>query len=322
MAEVGPVNVLLHNFLTVTSGSEAVCIVKRDGNVFTSIIRPGSDEKIGGLTSLIRYIADVLKIDFETGYFRKSVQEISAEHWGFIFQQINPEMVLITIYDENANKRLLTAYSVYIANKVNQIMKGDLVSTEVPKSEAEMKEKMKPRNSFIFKIVIIGDAGVGKTTTTIQFAQSKFNSEYMPTIGVSIVKNEYLFGDNLVNFQIWDIAGQQYWQPMRKIYYGGSQGALILYDVTRPLSFQNVRKWHQELKEFLPNKIPQVLVANKIDLEDLRKISKAEGEALAAELNMPYFEISAKTAENLERAFSHLGELLIEDFTRKQSKKA
>lgn len=322
MAELGPVNVLLHNFLTVTSGSEAVFIVKRDGNIFTSIIRPGSDEKIGGLTSLIRYIADVLKIDFETGYFRKSVQQISAEHWSFMFQQINSEMVLITIYDESANKRLLTAYSIYIANKVDQIMKGELVSTEVPKSEAEMKEKMKPRQSYVFKVVIIGDAGVGKTTTTIQFAQSKFNSEYMPTIGVSIVKNEYIFGENLVNFQIWDIAGQPFWKQMRQIYYGGSQGALILYDVTRPPSFQNIRNWFAELNEFLPTKIPRILVANKIDLADLRKVSKAQGEELAAELNMPYFEISAKTAEGLEKAFSHLGELLIEDITKKGPKKS
>ena len=321
MAELGPVNVLLHNFLTVTSGSEAVFIVKRDGNIFTSIIRPGSDEKIGGLTSLVRYIADVLRIDFETGYFRKSVQQISAEHWGFIFQQINPEMVLITIFDEKANKRLLTAYSVYIANKVDRIMKGEFISTDVPKSEAEMKEKVKPRQVYVFKIVIIGDAGVGKTTTTIQFAHAKFESEYKPTIGVSIVKNEYLFGDNLVNFQIWDIAGQPFWKEMRRIYYGGSQGALILYDVTRPLSFQNVKKWFDELTEFLPSKIPCVLVANKIDLEDIRKISKAAGEELAADLNMPYFEISAKTAENLEKAFSHLGELLIEEIVDKEIKK-
>ena len=192
-------------------------------------------------------------------------------------------------------------------------MKGELVSMDVPQSEAEMKEIVKPRKSFVLKIVIIGDAGVGKTTTTIQFAQAKFESEYKPTIGVSIVKNEYLFGEDLVNFQIWDIAGQEFWQPMRRIYYGGTQGALILYDVTRPSSFQNVKKWVEELTEFLPKPIPCVLVANKIDLEDLRKISKEDGEELAAELNMPYIEISAKTSENLEKAFSHLGELLIMD---------
>jgi small GTP-binding protein len=318
MAELGPVNMLLHNFLEVTSGSEAVSIVKRDGTIYTSIIRPGYDENaISGLTSLIRYIADVIRIDFETGIFRKNVQQIVAERHGFIFQQINPEMILITIYGENANKRMLTAYNVYIANKLDRIMRGELVSTEVPKSEAEMKEKAKPCQTFVFKIVIIGDAGVGKTTTTIQFAHAKFESEYKPTIGVSIVKNEYLFGENLVNFQIWDIAGQPLWRSMRQVYYGGSQGAVILYDVTRPSSFQNVKSWVDELTQFLPKTIPCVLIANKIDLEDLRKVSRESGEELAAELNMPYFEISAKTSENLEKAFYHFGELLLEELPKK-----
>lgn len=316
MAEVGPINMLLHNFLEATSGSEAIFIAKRDGTIYTSIIRPDYEEnEIGGLTSLMNYISDVIRIDFETGYFRKNVQQISTPGKGFIFQQINPDMVLITIYEENANKRLLTTYSSYIANKVDRIMKGELVSTEIPQSEAEMKEKVKPNRTFVFKIVIIGDAGVGKTTTTIQFAHSKFESEYKPTIGVSIVKNEYLFGQDMVNFQIWDIAGQAFWKEMRRIYYGGSQGALILYDVTRPSSFQNVKSWVEELNQFLPKAIPCVLVANKIDLEDIRKVSKEAGEELAAELNMPYFEISAKTSENLEKAFSHLGELLIGEFS-------
>ncbi|MHA1651880.1 MAG: GTP-binding protein [Candidatus Helarchaeota archaeon] len=317
MAELGPLNMLLQNYLTATKGSEAVFIVKRDGSILTSIIRPGFDEQaIGGLTSLIRYISDIVRIDFETGMFRKSMQQISTPGKGFIFRQINPEAVLITICEEKANKPVLTAYSVYVANKIEKILKGETVSLDVPRTEDELKEKITPKNEYVFKIVIIGDAGVGKTTTTVQFAHSKFESEYKPTIGVSIVKNEYWIGDDLVNFQIWDIAGQEFWKEMRRIYYSGSQGCLILYDVTRPMSFKNVKKWFDEVKSFVPTEIPCVLCANKIDLEDERKVTREEGEQLAAELNIPYEEISAKTSENIDELFHHLGVLLIENYQK------
>ncbi|NVM52967.1 MAG: GTP-binding protein [Candidatus Helarchaeota archaeon] len=317
MAELGPLNMLLKNYLAATSGSEAVFIVKRDGSIVTSIIRPGfNEQEIGGLTTLISYISDIIRIDFETGYFRKSVQQISTPGKGFVFRQVDPDVVLITICDETANKQVLTAYSVYVANKIETILKRKFVSPDVPKSETKVKEEITPRKEFVFKIVIIGDVGVGKTTTTVQFAHSRFESEYKPTIGVGIVKNEYWIGKDLVNFQIWDIAGQTFWKDMRRIYYGGAQGCLILYDVTRPLSFKNVQTWIEELNSFVTSKIPSILCANKIDLVEHRQVTRDEGKKLAAKLNMPYYEISAKTSENIDEAFHYLGELLIEDYNK------
>jgi Rab family protein len=316
MAELGPLNMLLQNYLVATSGSEAVSIVKRDGSIFTSIIRPDYNEtEIAALTTLISYISDIIRIDFETGYFRKSVQQISTPGKGFVFRQINQDNVLITICDEKANKKVLTAYSVYVANKIERILKGEMVSPDVPKSETEVTGSLTPKKNFVFKVVIIGDAGVGKTTTTVQFAHAKFESEYKPTIGVSIVKNEYWLGENLVNFQIWDVAGQKFWADMRRIYYGGAQGCLILYDVTRPTSFNNVDKWIEELNNFMPAKIPCMLCANKIDLVENRKINRKEGEELAKEFGMSYAEISAKTSENIDAVFHELGEILIKKYT-------
>ena len=315
MAELGPLNMLLQNYLAATQGSEAVFIVKRDGGITTSIIRPGFDEQaIGGLTSLIRYISDIVRIDFETGFFQKSMQQVTTPGKGFVFRQINPEAVLITICDEKASKPVLTAYSVYVANKAEKVLKGESISLDVPTTEDELKKRITPKNEFIFKTVIIGDAGVGKTTTTLMFAHSKFESEYKPTIGVSIVKNEYWIGEDLANFQIWDIAGQQFWKDMRRIYYSGAQGCLILYDVTRPMSFKNVKTWYEELHAYIPTKIPTMLCANKIDLIEERKISSEEGAKLAAELEMPYHEISAKTSENIDDVFHKLGEVLIAIF--------
>ncbi len=318
MAELGALNMLLQNYLTATDGSEAVFILRRNGSIVTSIIRPVDDEKeIASLTTLIGYIADVTFIDFETGLFRKSMQQISTPGKSFIFRQINPENVLITICDEKANRQVLTAYSVYVANKIGKILKGEIVSPEVPQSEEKLKKEITPKAEYIFKIVIIGDAGVGKTTTTMQFAHAKFQSEYKPTIGVSIVKNEYWIGDNLVTFQIWDIAGQSLWKDMRRIYYSGAQAALILYDVTRPSSFQNVKYWLSELNTFCTEKIPYVICANKIDLEDLRKVSHKEGEEFADELEIPHIEISAKTSRNIDEAFHYLGEFLIKEYLKK-----
>ncbi len=316
MAELGPINMLLQNYLKATKGSEAVFIVKRDGRILTSIIRAGLDEQaLGGLTSLIRYISDVVRIDFETGIFQKSVQQISTPGKGFVFRQINPDAVLITICEEFANKSgVLTAYSVYVANKIDKILKHESVGLNVPKTEVDLKKEITPKNEFIFKTIIIGDESVGKTTTTIQFAHYKFESEYKPTIGCSIVKNEYWIRDSLVTFQIWDIAGQEFWKNMRPIYYSGAQGCLILYDVTQASSFYNVEKWIGELNSFIPKSIPCILCANKIDLEDQRKVSREMGEKLAEELKIDYMEISAKTSVNIEMVFYNLGKKLIENF--------
>ncbi|MHA1267175.1 MAG: GTP-binding protein [Candidatus Helarchaeota archaeon] len=319
MAEIGPLNILLQNYLNATEGSEAIVLVKRNGQILTSMIRPGyPEEEINSLTTLIAYIADIIFIDYSTGYFRKSVQQISTPGKGFIFRQVNPEHILITICEESANKQVLAAYSVYIANKIEQILKGERISLHVPKSEEKVREELTPRREYVFKVVIIGDAGVGKTTTTVQFAHSKFESEYKPTIGVSIVKNEYWIEKDLVNFQIWDIAGQSFWKDMRKIYYGGAQGCLILYDVTRPSSFQNIQYWKSEVDTFISNAVPCLLCANKIDLDDIRKISREEGERLAQELEIPYIEISAKTSQNIDEAFHQLGVELIRKFNKEE----
>ncbi|MHA1132453.1 MAG: GTP-binding protein [Candidatus Helarchaeota archaeon] len=313
MAELGPLNMLLQNYLSATQGSEAVFIVKRNGTIVTSIIQPEFDEQtIGGLTSLIRYISDIVRIDYETGVFRKNMQQISTPGKGFIYRQINPETVLITICNESANKPVLTAYSIYVANKADKILKGESTSLLVPKTEDDLKKSITPKNEFIFKVIIIGDAGVGKTTTTLMFAHAKFETEYKPTIGVSIVKNEYWIGDDLANFQIWDIAGQEFWKDMRRIYYSGAQGCLILYDVTRPISFKNIKVWYNELNTYIPAQIPAVLCANKIDLETERKVMRDEGEKMSAELGIPYKEISAKTSENIDEVFCQLGEILIQ----------
>ncbi|TFG04553.1 MAG: GTP-binding protein [Promethearchaeota archaeon] len=319
MAEIGPLNLLLQHYLDATTGSEAVFIVKRDMGVLTSIIRSEySEVELGSLTSLISYIADIISIDFQTGYFRKSVQQISTPGKKFVFRQINLDHVLVTICHESANQPVISAYSVYVANKIDRILKGEIVPLEVPRAQEKVKESIKPRREYVFKIVIIGDAGVGKTTTTVQFAHSKFQSEYKPTIGVSIVKNEYWIGEDLVNFQIWDIAGQSFWKDMRRIYYGGAQGCLILYDVTRPGSFNNVHYWKTELQTFIGNEIPCILCANKIDLEEARKVTYEEGEALAATMKIPYIEISAKTSQNIDALFHQVGQQLIVDYERRE----
>ena len=317
MAEIGPLNTLLYNYLDAVEGIEAAVIVRSDGGIFTSVIRPGfSEEEMGALTELIRYISDVIRIDFETGYIRRSASQISTPGKSFSFTQINNQSVLIAICNEKLDRRVLNAYNVYTSNKIGKILKGESIPLEIPKNEGQLREGLTPDHEFVFKTVIIGDSGVGKTTTTVRFAHSKFKSEYKPTVGVSIVKNEYWIGKNLATFQIWDIAGHSQWKPMRRIYYGGSQGCLILYDITNPKSFENVKMWLNDLKTFIPSGIPCILCANKIDLVDERKVSREQGEALATELSMSYIETSAKTAENINEVFLDLGQKLIENYLK------
>ncbi len=181
----------------------------------------------------------------------------------------------------------------------------------------------------IFKIALLGDGAVGKTSLRNRFMGKPLPGKYLMTIGAEFAIKSLEIRNKPVKFQIWDLAGQPRFESVREPYYKGTLGGLLVFDVTRPESFENSPSWIKELWENNGRgKIPLVLLGNKIDLRDSVKpsIYPVHGEGLAAEFSkfcvkesfeVPYIETSAKTGENVDRAFQILGEAILEFITRK-----
>ena len=167
---------------------------------------------------------------------------------------------------------------------------------------------------YLFKIVVLGEGAVGKTAIVTRFSHGFFRTDYKTTIGSQFaVKNvEFLrdTGNVTVKLQIWDVAGQSRFQILRPMYYRGSSGGLLVFDVTRRRTFIVLEEWLDELHRAINKKIPLVLVANKTDLPD-RVVEPSEGKEFAAKHDMPYIESSAKTGEGIVDIFQNLAEVLV-----------
>lgn len=191
---------------------------------------------------------------------------------------------------------------------------------------------MSTETYFLMKIVLLGDGAVGKTALRARYMGHGFDfANYIVTIGADFAIREQrikIFPSQpptLVKFQIWDIAGQARFSELRKLYYRGALGALLVFDVTRHLTIESLQDWSQEY--FHHNgrgPLPIILIGNKIDLRDQvsDSISYSEGKTLANDLRkmleeegkpvfVSYIETSAKTGENVNDAFQQLGESVL-----------
>ncbi|MBD3197781.1 MAG: GTP-binding protein, partial [Candidatus Lokiarchaeota archaeon] len=167
-----------------------------------------------------------------------------------------------------------------------------------------------------YKIIVIGDPSVGKTSLLTRFATHKFEKQYIPTVGVNIVKEQIEVDDvtgeeRVVNLMIWDVAGQPQFYMLHRPYFNGADGMILVFDVTRSSSFSNIKNWYQTAVKYGLSGIPRILVGNKIDLKDQRKIIVPMMQHLGEELNAPYFETSAKTGENVKTIFQKIAEMVL-----------
>lgn len=183
-------------------------------------------------------------------------------------------------------------------------------------------------------MVLCGDGGVGKTALRYRYLGKGFKAQYMMTIGADFAIKEIQLSKNTpskrpsVQCQIWDLAGQPLFVHVRPLYYQGSHGACLVYDVTRRDTYANIVNWVAELKKnSTKGTVPIILLANKIDLRSNgdSSVTTEEGKKLAEQLSniyfggtriVPYIETSAKTGENVEYAFLNLAEGIIKFFDR------
>ena len=168
-----------------------------------------------------------------------------------------------------------------------------------------MEEEFAPAE-MIFKIIIVGDLSSGKTNIVTQYISHKFVQDSQPTIGVEMFNKDFQINEDKVSAQIWDTAGQEKYNALTSSYYKGAKGALVVYDITQESTFLKVEQFVKDLREKSDKNVYMILVGNKIDLEENRKVSKEEGKILADKLKMGFFEVSAKNGTGIEDLFKNL----------------
>ncbi|KAK4749131.1 hypothetical protein SAY87_026580 [Trapa incisa] len=156
---------------------------------------------------------------------------------------------------------------------------------------------------YLFKAVLIGDSAVGKSNLLSRFARDEFHLDSKPTIGVEFAYRNVKVGDKLIKAQIWDTAGQERFRAITSSYYRGALGALLVYDITRSPTFNSVKKWLTELRDFGNPDMVVVLVGNKSDLGHSREVDLEQGKSLAEAENLCFMETSALQNLNVEEAF-------------------
>ncbi|MCY3410922.1 MAG: GTP-binding protein [Candidatus Heimdallarchaeota archaeon] len=171
-------------------------------------------------------------------------------------------------------------------------------------------------SDYIFKIIAVGDAGVGKSALTIRFAHNSFSDSYAVTLGMNLVSKHIELGQTSVEYTVWDIGGQPNFQTILPMYYRGALGALVVYDLTKKESFDNIVHWIDDIKKYC-DEVPLVVIGNKSDLIDERALTEVQGKEMAETLrarwskDIHFIETSAKQDIGVTQAFMDLAESIL-----------
>jgi len=329
---------LMKNFIKTIDKVEAVMIYDRQGflickNALVETPRDGLDERereeiYGAFTGTVEPLLKKINTKYDIGELGLITFEIKDFH--LIFLEAGPEAIVLitTSYDLEINSIL--PYCYLVVEKIAQILEGKFDmkhnTLTIPKFEVGayldgeiLKTAEKTGNNELvierqkkekyFKLIILGDPQVGKTTLVTQFVKKQYSADYRPTLGISMTTTRYYiqgFEDSLIRFIIYDLAGQEFFNRIRHIYYTNAQAVFIVYDVSRKETFDNIDKWYEDAKKDLKD-IPFVLIGNKIDLEDERQVSTEEGRNKANKLKSSFIETSAKENINVQDTFKILG---------------
>ena len=166
----------------------------------------------------------------------------------------------------------------------------------------------------LYKILLLGDSTVGKTCFLLRYVDDSFLDLHMATIGLDYrLKTLILEEQKIVKVQLWDTAGQDKFRAITRNYYKGASGIILIFDVTNVKSYENIKKWINEIKEEISEKVAILLIGNKIDNVQERKISKEQGDKLASEIGVKFFETSAKTGEGINESVFFLVKKIFEN---------
>ncbi|RMX81559.1 hypothetical protein D0869_06718 [Hortaea werneckii] len=161
-----------------------------------------------------------------------------------------------------------------------------------------------------FKLVFLGEQSVGKTSLITRFMYDSFDSTYQATIGIDFLSKTMYLEDRTVRLQLWDTAGQERFRSLIPSYIRDSSVAVVVYDITSQKSFQQTRKWVDDVRGERGNDVIIVLVGNKTDLNEKREVTAAQGEEEAKKHNLMFIETSAKVGHNVKALFKRIAQAL------------
>ena len=341
---------LLREFLNVNKEIEAILLSDEEGFIISGIKRADIDmELVSFLTAVVNPVLERMRNEFSFKQF--GTASFDTDEHRLLFITIKESITLSLVMESMGSIDKISPYAYFLAEKTAQFLtleEDEEFDFTLPNFEYDdalegaerikyqlYQDKLGTGGDFRFKFIIIGDHEVGKTSIVRRFVDNKFSVDYRATIGLNIIPHDFEAFNNKISLSLWDIGAQQYFKRYRKTYYDGAQAAFIVFDLTNPTSFENVKKWHNELKEFIENKdLPIIIIGNKADLVESREISKADGLQLAKDLSdvsefsdlsaasafvdmseltetserlntkIPYLETSAKTGQHILYAFS------------------
>ncbi|KAH7934893.1 hypothetical protein HPB52_001876 [Rhipicephalus sanguineus] len=172
------------------------------------------------------------------------------------------------------------------------------------------KDAVDQNFDYMFKILIIGNSSVGKTSFLFRYADDSFTSAFVSTVGIDFKVKTVFRHDKRVKLQIWDTAGQERYRTITTAYYRGAMGFILMYDVTNEESFNSVQDWVTQIKTYSWDNAQVILVGNKCDMEDERVVSAERGRQLADQLGLEFFETSAKENVNVKAVFERLVDII------------
>jgi len=175
---------------------------------------------------------------------------------------------------------------------------------------------------YLFKVVLIGDSGVRKSNLLSRFTRNEFNLESKSTIGVEFATRSIQVGGKVIKAQIWDTAGQERYRAITSAYYRGAVGALLVYDIAKHITYENVERWLKELRDHADANIVIMLVGNKSDLRHLRAVPTEEAKGFTERNELSFIETSALDSTNVEVAFRNILEEIHQIVSQKQIRDA
>ncbi len=270
---------------------------------FEQIISPKNGTAKSALAFLFNEKDDLIfyrYMSYIDKYFNETTQKIiQLEQNTFEKAKLMEEIILL--------RNNLCETVEYLRSKSNILIEA--------KEEYDIKEEIEEKELKKFKVIILGDPTVGKTSTVLKFTDNVFMRAYVPTMGLNITQKRFRIQNDSVELVLWDIGGQTKFEAIRKQFYEAASAFILIYDVSNPISFAHISNWHQDIQKYFVNNLQMegYLIGNKIDLIKKRIVSRLDAVRLANALDIKYLETSALTGENVERFFTNLAYRLLDN---------